>query len=90
MRSSLSFCRRISEIRIDNLLEMIKAPIVGSIAIAIIALLVRSFINSNALICVITIILSVIIYSFILILMKNEFALSFLKPFIDKVKGRNK
>lgn len=78
------------EIRIDNLLEMIKAPIVGSIAIAIIALLVRSFINSNALICVITIILSVIIYSFILILMKNEFALSFLKPFIDKVKGRNK
>lgn len=78
------------EIRIDNLSEMIKAPIVGSIAIAIIALLVRSFINSNALICVITIILSVIIYSFILILMKNEFALSFLKPFIDKLKGRNK
>lgn len=80
------FRHRDRNIKISNLKEMIKAPIIGSIGIATVALIVRSFINSYPVICVATIILSAMIYGTTLILMKNEFAVSFLKPILNKIK----
>lgn len=80
------FRHRDRNIEVSNLKEMLKAPIVGSIGIAIVALIVRSFINSYPIICVVTIILSAMVYGTILILMKNEFAMSFFKPILNKIK----
>ena len=74
------FRHRDRNIKVSNLKEMLKAPIIGSCGIAIVALIVRSFIYSYPVICVVTIILSAMVYGTTLILMKNEFAMSFLKP----------
>ena len=84
------FNHRDRNIKVSNLKEMLKAPVVGSLCIVGVALFVRSTINSYLIICVVTIVISAMVYGAVLILMKNEFALSFLKPFIDKLKGRNK
>lgn len=73
-------------IKIDNLKDMIKAPIVGSFGIAMVALIVRLFVDSYPLICVVTIVFSIMVYGTILILMKNEFAMSFIKPILNKIK----
>lgn len=80
------FRHRDRNIKVSNLKEMLKAPIIGSCGIACVALIVRSFINSYPVICVVTIILSAMVYGTTLILMKNEFAMSFLKPILNKIK----
>lgn len=73
-------------IKIDNLKDMLKVPIVGSIGIAMVAFIVRLFVDSYPVICVVTIIFSAMVYGTTLILMKNEFAISFIKPILDKIK----
>ena len=80
------FRNRDRTIKIGNLAEMLKAPIIGSCGIACVALILRSFINSYPVICFVTILLSTIVYGTTLILMKNEFAMSFLKPILNKIK----
>ena len=77
-------------IKIEGLFEMLKAPIVGGVVIALIAFIVRRMIGSYALICVVTILLSAIAYLGILIVMKNEFVMSFIKPIINKMRGIDK
>ena len=65
---------------------MLKAPIIGSIGIAVVALIVRSLINSYPVTFVVTIVFSIIVYGTTLILLKNEFTMSFLKPILNKIK----
>lgn len=80
------FCHRDKKIKISNLKEMLKGPVVGSCGIAVVALIVRTFVDSYPVICVVTIVFSAIVYGAVLILMKNEFAMSFLKPILNKIK----
>lgn len=74
------------EIHIAGLKQMIAAPVVGSIGIVIVSVVVRCFITSPYLIAILTIILSGMVYLATLVLMKNEFAINFLKPFVSKLK----
>lgn len=73
-------------IRITDLFEMLKAPIIGSLSIIIISFITRMCIHSNILVCVVTIVASVISYLSILIAMKNEFIIGYLKPIYNKIK----
>ena len=74
------------EIHIDELKQMIAAPIVGSIGIIIVSIVVRCLIASPYMIAILTILLSGMVYLAALVLMKNEFAMNFLKPFVSKLK----
>ena len=73
-------------IKINNLMDMIKAPVVGSICIAIVAFIVRICIDSYPIVCIVTIFLSIMVYGIVLILMKNEFSMSFINPILNKIK----
>lgn len=75
-------------IKVDNIWEMLKAPIVGSIAILLISILARTLFDSYSLIGIFTILLSIVVYIGILVLMKNEFTMSFVNPIIKKIKRR--
>jgi O-antigen/teichoic acid export membrane protein len=74
------------EIHITGLKQMIAAPIVGSICIVLVSIAVRCVINSSYLIAILTIILGALVYLAVLVLMKNEFVLNFLKPVISRLK----
>ena len=74
------------EIRIDGLKQMFAAPVAGSLCIVAVSIVVRCFIESPYLIAILTILLSGIVYFAILVLMKNEFVMNFLKPVISKLK----
>lgn len=74
-------------IRIYGFVEMIKAPLVGSIGIVIIGIIVKMIVTNPVIICGITIVLSVLFYGITLILLSNKFTLGFVEPVIDKYKG---
>ena len=80
------FRHRDRNIKVSNLKEMLKAPVIGSTGIAITALITRSFIDSYPVICVVTVILSVILYGASLILMKNKFTMDFIEPILNRMK----
>lgn len=75
------------EIRIDRVKQMLAAPVVGSIGIVIISITVKCLIKSPYMIAVFTIIFSGLLYFSVLILMKNEFTMNFIKPIISNLRG---
>ena len=75
-------------IRIDGLGKIFAAPITGSLAIILVSLIVRYFVKSSYLIAILTIILSGCIYLIILIFMRNDFTMNFLRPVIFRLKRR--
>lgn len=74
------------QIKIDGFKEMIKAPIIGCIAITIIGITASKLISSSFFISFVTIGLSIVIYALILFMMKNEFFLGFVRPVLKKIK----
>ena len=74
------------QIKIDGFKEIIKAPIIGCIAIAIIGVTASKLISSSFSISLVTIGLSIVIYVLILLIMKNEFFLGFVRPVFKKIK----
>ena len=74
-------------IKIDNVWNIIKSPIVGSIAIIAFSLIMKSLITNIWLLIGITIAGSAIIYFAILIIMKNEFVNGFVEQVIIKKYG---
>lgn len=74
------------EIHVRGVRKMLAAPIVGGISIILISGIVKYMVQSAYLVSLITIALSVMAYLLILILMKNEFALNFLRPLLRRVK----
>lgn len=76
------------KIRIYGFAEMIKAPAIGSAAIAVISVIIRSMLHSYNLAAVVSVIASMVAYGACLLIFKNEFALSFLKPIWNKMKRR--
>ncbi len=74
------------QIKIDGFKEIIKAPIIGCIAIAIIGVTASKLISSSFFISLVTIGLSIVIYALILLIMKNEFFLGFVRPVFKKIK----
>lgn len=73
-------------IKIDGWGEMLKAPLIGSLAIVIIAFASEMLFDSYVLIAVVTVTLSVIAYGVCLMLLKNEFLMGFLRPVLNKMK----
>ena len=74
------------EIHIDGLKQMLIAPVIGSFAIVIVCAIIRRLMDSLYLIAILTILFGAIIYFAILILMRNEFVMNFLKPIVSKLK----
>lgn len=73
-------------IKINDFKEMLKAPLVGCVGIILVSSLAKVIFASDILIAAFTAIGSVIVYGLALVLMKNEFALGFLQPIINKMK----
>lgn len=86
---SLLICVRFieKEIKIDKLGELLKAPVAGCTVIVVIGFMMKYFIHSEYLVAIVTPVFSVAIYVFILVTMKNEFFLGFVKPVVEKLKG---
>lgn len=77
------------EVKIDRLLDIFKAPLVGGIGIAVVAVVVQMFIKNNYAITFVTIILSAIVYAAVLYLFKNELFMQFARPLKAKLtRGR--
>ena len=73
-------------IQIDDFKEMMKAPLVGCVGIILVSVLVKVTFTSDILIALFTISGSAIVYGLVLLVLKNEFALGFLQPMINKMK----
>lgn len=76
------------EIKIEGFKNMIEAPIVGSLGILLVGVIVKYCLKSQYMIAIVTIVISCFEYLFVLMVMKNEFAINFLKPVINKIKRR--
>ena len=76
------------EIHIDGLREMLAAPVAGSIVIVIASIVIKKLVKSMYLIAILTVIISALMYMLVLVLMKNEFTMNFLRPIISKLKRR--
>lgn len=76
------------EVQIERKWDIIKAPIVGGIGIAVVAYIVRRSISNNYLITLITIVLGAGVYALVLYLMKNELFMSFVKSFKNRMATR--
>lgn len=72
---------------VDGLAEMIKAPLVGAVEIVFVGMIIKLISTNSLIICGITISLSVLCYGITLMILKNEFALGFIKHLIFKRKG---
>jgi len=75
------------KIHIDGISEMVKAPLVGVLGIVAISMIAKKVFTSAFVITGITIAGSVIFYGLTLMLLRNEFALGFMKTSLDKRKG---
>ncbi len=84
----IGICNVEKEIHIDGVKKMLVAPIVGSVVIIIVSILVRWLVKSPYMIAVLTIVFSALMYMMVLVLMKNEFTMNFLRPIISKLKRR--
>lgn len=76
------------EIKIEGFKNMIEAPIVGALGILLVGVIVKYCLKSQYMIAIVTIVISCFEYLFVLMVMKNEFAINFLKPVINKIKRR--
>ena len=74
---------------IKNLFNMVKAPLVGSVLIAISGIVVSLIFTSHVLITGVTIAISVILYALVLVIMKDEFFMGYMSPILRKVKRRD-
>ena len=68
------------QVQIQGWRQMLTAPLTGCISIVVISGIIRHFVSSAYLVSVLTIVLSMMSYLVILILLRNEFALNFLRP----------
>lgn len=73
-------------IRIYGLRQVFIAPIIGCVGIIGVSDLVRRVVDSSYLIAIFTIAVSAIVYVLILIILKNEFAMNFIRPIIRRLK----
>lgn len=74
-------------IRIENVLELIKAPIIGAILIAVIGSIVSHILTSYILITLLTVSIGIGVYMVVLFVFKNEFFMGYVGPIIKKLKG---
>ena len=74
-------------IKIVGLLSMLKAPLIGVAGIMLIGYCAQTFIKSPYLVSIVTISASVILYFSILIIMKNELFLGYIRPIISKFRS---
>lgn len=74
------------DIHIRGVRKLLTAPIVGGVAIILISCIVKHMVQSAYLVSLITITLSAAAYVLILILLKNEFAMNFLRPHLGRLK----
>lgn len=72
------------KIQIPNIKENVKAPVIGGVGIWIIAIVVKQLVDNPLFIAVLTIFFSIVIYSLILIVMKNDMFLNFISPIFNK------
>ncbi len=74
------------DIHIRGVRKLLTAPVVGGIAIILISCIVKHMVQSAYLVSLIAIVLSAAAYLLILILLKNEFAMNFLRPILGRLK----
>ena len=80
------FVKYDKNMKISGLFGMLKGPILGCFLIIIASLVVRFFIMNSMLICLLSVVISVVCYFGILLLTKDEFFLGYVEPIIRKFK----
>lgn len=80
------FVKYDKNMKISGLFGMLKGPILGCFLIIIASLVVRLFIMNSMLICLLTVVISVVCYFGILLLTKDQFFLGYVDPIIRKFK----
>ncbi len=73
-------------IKIDGIIKMIRGPIFGCIGIFLIGGVVQHFIKTPGIVVLLTVLPSVLLYFFILMITKNEFLLGFVTPVMNKLR----
>ena len=76
------------QIHIDGWKNILKAPLIGGIGIIAIGFVVQMILQDATLVSLLTIVLSVGWYLFVLIKTKNEFFLGFVMPAINKLRRK--
>lgn len=74
------------KIRISNMKDMLFAPVIGCLEIIIIGVISSILIGNNLPVAVVAITISAVAYISTLILLKNEFAMSFLQGLLRRLK----
>lgn len=77
-----------NNIRICDVWNVFKAPIIGSALIALIGIGVSIMFYSHVLITVVTIGTSVVTYAIVLFVFKNELFMGYINPIINRIKRR--
>lgn len=75
-------------IKIENLWNMFRGPLAGSIFIALVGIVISHVLTSYVLITFVTIIVSAIGYAIILLIFKDQFFMCYMKSVLDKLKRR--
>lgn len=77
-------------IKINRIITLIKAPIIGSIMICVLGILISNVLTSSVVITIVTIVISVCVYACVLFVFKNELFMGYMQPVIRKIKGVKK
>ena len=79
------------KIKIEGIFKMLTGPVLGCVAIVGVGLLAKRYIVSDYLIAILTTIFGAVVYFVVLLITRNEFMLSFIKPIYQKIfkKGRD-
>ena len=81
-------CRKKTRYRLSNVKSVLRGPVIGSTAIAIVCILGKVFIPSFILRFISVVLVSIIAYAVILILAKDSFAEEMMMPVIRRVAKR--
>lgn len=81
---SIKFDRKL---KINGLKEMIFKPLVGCFIISLVSIIIRIFVINKMIICVLTILLSILIYPCCLFILKDEFFMGYIDPILKKFKS---
>ncbi len=76
------------EIKINGLWAMLRAPVCGGICICILMIVAKLFINSAYLITVISVGCGSVVYAGVLLLMKDDFFLGYVRPFSNRIREK--
>lgn len=75
------------KIKVNYLVEMISKPLIGCLIMTLVSIIIRFCITDKIVICISTILLSIILYLLTLFILKDEIFMGYIDPIIRKLKS---